>query len=136
MTIIIIRASEPIPIPARFPNNLFHLCRSLGYFFQLDVIATIFCQPSHFLACQYEQTSDEHAFCNGTIFIGCGLEGLPWRIGETIQVQTIVPVCATNEGELIGSESFERILNGALQMFVKRPLTSRFIFILNKFIKN
>src|SRR5258707_11784948 len=98
MTIIIIRASEPIPIPARFPNNLFHLCRGLGYFFQFGVIATIFCQPSHFLACQYEQTSDEYAFCNGTIFIRCGLEGLTRCIRETIQVQAIVPVCATDEG--------------------------------------
>src|SRR5208282_4870025 len=74
------------------------------------------------LAGQHKQSRDEHGFGNLAVLIGCGLEGLPRRIGEAVQVQAIVPIGAPNEWQSMRSKTLQRVTEAALQMLVERRL--------------
>ena len=54
-------------------------------------------QPIHFLDSQHEQPTDKNRFGHLAIFIGRGLKGLPRRIREAVQVQTVIPIGAPDQ---------------------------------------
>ena len=95
-----------------------------------------FCKPIHLFACQHKQPGNKHTFCNFAIFIRRCLEGLTGRIGEAVEVETIIPIRAANEGKIVGSESVERVLDGTLQMLVERSLCPGLVFILEQLIQD
>src|SRR5208283_1351971 len=73
-----------------------------------------------FAASEHKQGGDENGFGNRAVFVRGGLEGLPGRVGEAIQVEAIVPIGAPDERQAMGTETIERVAKTALQMLVER----------------
>src|ERR1035437_7227970 len=73
-----------------------------------------------FAAGEHKQGGDENGFGNRAVFVRGGLEGLPGRVGEAVQVETIVPIGAPDERQAMGTETIERVAEAALQMLVER----------------
>src|SRR5690349_633286 len=144
MTEVVVGPAEPFAVPAGFPYGRFHVARkfkviiggklkderSSSFVFQLSG------NTCHLLACQDKQSCNKHALSHFAFLVGRGLEGLTGRIGEAVEIQTVVPIGAADEGQMIGTEAIERILNGTLQMLVKGSLCPWLIFVLNQFIQN
>ena len=58
-------------------------------------------QLSIFFAVFYEHTGNEYGFCNGSFTGTEGLERFSGMSGEAVQVQTVIPVGATDQRQIV-----------------------------------
>ena len=63
-----------------------------------------------------EHAADEDAFGHGTLAGAGDLEALAGMGGEAVQVQTVVPVGATDERQLVGAQVGHGVGNAAAQV--------------------
>ncbi|MNO94273.1 hypothetical protein D3C76_858910 [compost metagenome] len=116
LTVVVKGTKEPVPIKAMFKCCRTHLL-NLGYGF------VCFCFKSAHTADlrkvrtnEYKQTSDKHGFCYTSFNIGSCLERFAWFIGEAVQVETVVPVCAANQRQAVWSKIVNNMVEGTFQM--------------------
>ena len=69
---------------------------------------------------QGEQGGDEDRLGHATVLVLGGLEGLPGRLAEAVEVEAVVPVGAADERQPVRAQAVERVLDGAHEMLVER----------------
>src|SRR6185437_1398776 len=129
---IVIGAQKPLSVPAVFADRVFHLLDFGKIFLRFRFCFGAFSGTAmrgtsllnrdvrKLATCETEQTRNENRLGNFAFFVGGRLKGLPWRIGEAVQVQAIIPVGTPNQRQAVGAESIERVLKAALQVLIKR----------------
>ena len=71
-----------------------------------------------FLAVLDEHTGNKHAFCHRPLAGAEGLEALAGFLREAVQIQTVIPVCPSNQGKAMGADMGNRIVKASAQMFL------------------
>ncbi len=115
----IVSAEEPVAVPAILKNSLVHLVdfslSSCGLFVETLELA-------HFnivLADSNKLTCDKYRFSHAALIASGGLEGLAGSLGEAVEVEAVVPVSTTDEGETVRSEVVYNVVKGSLQVVDK-----------------
>ena len=130
----IVCTEKPFSIPSSIKYCLIHLI----YFFFCSFgshgvfhMTADFCE---FFSIFYEHTCDKYGFCNRSFrWAGC-LEGFSWFCGETVQIQTVIPVCASDQWKFVRSEMSCCIFERTMQMLIQRSCLFFLIIKVNHFI--
>ena len=85
---------------------------------------------------QDEQAGDEDGFRDLPILVCGGLKGLAWRLGETIQVETVIPISAPDEREFVRPEPIEGVPETPLHVFEEGCFAPGPVVVLNGRIQN
>ena len=116
----VIRPAEPISVPARVqhgaPHHLHLAARTLCFRRKMEVIANL----GILLAVFHKHARDEHALRNGAFARPEGLEALAGRRREAVEVETVVPVRATDERQRVRTLVCDGILKAPAQVFHER----------------
>ena len=116
----IICTYKPFSIPAGIQNCLIH---GIDFFFG----SVCGCGVPHmtadlceFSAVFYKHTCDKYRLCNRSFGRSCSLEGFSRFCGEAVKVQAVVPVCTSDQWQLVRSEMSGCIFERTAQMLVQR----------------
>ena len=134
---IIVGAHEPFAVPAVLVDDFLHLGGFGQATFGLRRSDRAVCaMAASSVAGQHEQAGDEDGLGHFAVLVGRGLERLARRVGKTIQVQAIVPVGAADERQAVRTDAFERVIETAAQVLVKRLLGAGFVLELHRLVEN
>ena len=100
------------------------------------VLPALFGDGGQFLRRQHKQAGDEDRLGDFAVLVGCGLERLARRVGKAVEVQAIVPVGAADERQAVRAEAFERVIEAAAQVFVKRLLGAGLVLELHRLVED
>ena len=102
-----------------------------------SVVQTALCRDGRqFLRRQHKQAGDEDRLGDLAVLVGRGLERLAGRVGETVEVQAIIPVGAADERQAVRAEAFEGVIETAAQVFVKRLLGAGLVLELHRLVED
>ncbi len=87
------------------------------------------CHLRHLLRRQHEESGDEDRFRRLAVLALKDLEGLSRLLGKSVEIEAIVPVGVTDEGQAVGPAPVERVLQGALEMLIQRRLRAGLIVV-------
>ena len=68
----------------------------------------------------YEHPADEYALSHGAFAGAAGLEALPRRLAEAVQVQAVIPVGTTDQRQTVGAPMVQGVLVAAAQVLHQR----------------
>ena len=98
---VVVGAQEPLAIPAVLVNHAIHLGGFAEIRGGLGVQSAAPGDGRQFAAGMDEQPGDEDRLGDFAVLVGGGLEALPRRVGEAVQVQAVVPVGAANQRQAV-----------------------------------
>jgi len=133
---IIICPAEPFPIPACIIDDFFHL---QPRFPDAKGFSHPACPPGYFFhlpAGKHKQPGNEYAFSHSAILIGCGLERLSGLIGETIEIEAVIPIRSPNQRQTMWTPPVQRVLDGFLQVNIEGLLAARLVVKGDRFIQD
>ncbi len=136
LTRVVVSANEPFAVPAVLAHGLFH-ARAFR-----DVLLRLFRQAAplrnrgNLLGRQHEQAGDENRFGYLAFLVGGGLERLARRIGEAVQVETVVPIGAADQRQTMRAKPFERVMETAPQVLIQRLRAARLVVELDRLVEN
>ncbi len=126
----VIGPQEPVTVPAVLPDRGLHLGRCLAVACRFLGEAACLSDRRQFLGSQAEKPGNEDRFGHRAIhFERCRLEGFPGFLREDIEVETVVPVGATDERQSVGTQPLQRITVAALQVFIQWLFGARLVFV-------
>jgi len=112
----IISTQEPFAVPAVLENCIVHLV-DLSLCAVSLFVETL--QAAHLdviLTDSNELTCDEYRFSLAALEAGGSLEGLTRSLGEAVEVEAVVPVSTTDEGQTVRSEVIDNVIKGSLEV--------------------
>ncbi len=112
----IVSAEEPFAVPAVLENCIVHLV-DLSLCAVSLFVETL--QAAHLdviLTDSNELTCNEDRFSLAALKAGGSLEGLARSLGEAVEVEAVVPVSTTDEGETVRSEVGYNMIKGSLEV--------------------
>ena len=133
---VVVGAHEPLAVPAVLVNDLFHFGGLGQATFGFLALPAFLRDGGEFLPGQHEQAGDENRLGDLAVLVGRGLERLARRVGETVEVQAIVPVGAADERQAVRAEAFERVIEAAAQVFVERLLGAGLVLELHRLVED
>ena len=124
----IVGAEEPFAVPAVGLHSLYHLIdmalRTVGLLIisetatQLDIVLTV----------DDKLTGNHQRLCLRAFrFVFGGLERFVGVIGETVEIQAVVPVRTTYEGQTVRTEIVDHMVKRHFQMVEQRDFRTRLI---------
>ena len=115
---IVVRAEEPLAIPAVARARSRH--RGSAAYSTPRPRRRAVRDVGQLAGREHEKPGDEHRLGDACLPVGGGLEGLARHVGETIEIQAVVPVGAADERQTVRPEPVERVLEAALQVLLQR----------------
>ena len=116
---VVVRAPEPGAVPAVLDDHAGHLlrlgpvtCGVVGQAAQLG-------DPGELPGGEDEQAGDEHRLGHTAVRVRRRLERLSRSLGETIEVQAVVPVGPPDERQAVRPEPVEGVARRAFQVLVE-----------------
>ena len=119
VTECVIRTDEPIAIPASSQDDLTHRVDFRLAGSSLVVHALLLEDRHQFGADRHEHARDQHGFRHtviGRVGVGEGLEALARGVGETVEVQAVVPVGAADQGQAMRALVVDHMVEAVLQV--------------------
>ena len=101
MTVSIVSTNEPVAVPAILQDRIVHCLYFLACAGSFISFTHQLAQLGIFFTVFYEHTGNEYGFCHGSFTGTEGLEGFSGMSGETVQVQTVIPVGAADQRQIV-----------------------------------
>ena len=125
---VIVGAQVPVTVPAMFFHGFHHVL----YIGLRSVCFVVFTQAAaqlHVVASAYhEQAGNHQRFCLAAFrLVFRGLEGFIRVPGEAVQVQAVVPVGTADEGQHVGAEVLDDVVEGDAQVLEQRHFRTFFV---------
>ena len=89
-----------------------------------------------FAAGVHKQAGDKDRLGHLAVFVGCGLEGDTWCVGEAVQVEAVVPVGATDQGQTMRPQPPQCVMEAAQQVVVERRLGAGLVVVGHRLVQD
>ena len=116
MAVGIVCANEPFTVPTVFEYSVIHCGDLCSCTLCFCIIAKQFGKLCIFLAIFYEHAGDKYGLGNRSLTWTEGLEGFARMLREAVEVQTVIPVSTSDQGQIVWSLVVYDIVEGAFQM--------------------
>ena len=99
--VCIIRPHKPVAVPAVFEYRVIHERDLISCAFRFLRIAEQFCKLCIFFPVFDKHACDKDRLRDGTFAWAECLEGFTRMLREAVEIQTVIPVCASDERQLV-----------------------------------
>ena len=130
----IICTDKPFSVPACIQNCLIHGVDFFFSFISSGGIAYMTADFCKFFTIFYKHTGDKYRFGNRSFRWSCSLERFSWFCGEAVQIQAVIPVCASDQRKFVRSEVSGCVFKRTAQMLIQRSCFFFLVIKVNHFV--